>query len=1304
MRRARPEKWDTPRTPQGTGRRPQVYHRRGRPKTTWPPTVSATCPTFTLEHELGRGSSAVVWRAVLTAPLERDDPREPLPAGTAVAVKLLSSAPGTPEHARYAAALDREAAAGRAISHPNLAAALARGRDAHGDWLIQEFIPGRSLQQVLEADGPLPEPLLRSTLRQLAAALVALHAAGWRHGDLKPANVRLDAEGRAVLLDLGYATSLGRAQTGHQESSGPQPGTLAYLSPEQARGQVPGAASDIFSLGLCAWQLATGQHPYTGDVSFAHSTSNAALHTATPEDSATRADELLAAISEASFVPPSHLVPQLTPFLDHLLRELLVASPESRPSATELLRRLEEQEAGPWWRSRVSFASADRRGSRGEGITPEFAPLVGRRAELARLETAWQTRDSSPFLWIEGQAGMGTSRLAHHFAARTRLGGEVAAPDPLAGSQRAAHGPTSQTLVLYGRCRRLEEERPCQALLRLLQRWLRLPRSTAPGPREAALLAELLPPSAASALVLALAPSPESAPAMAIPEALARWLSALARAAPLLVFIDDIQRADEGTLAVLQRLADDRPGGLLCLLGARTDAIPRRPAALADLRRTTGGDDARLPLLPLIEDDLRALVDALFPAAEPRASLARVLMRRTLGNPGVAVEIMRDLLARGALEPGPQGFHLLCDPEELSLPRSLEEALRRRLVALEPTERLWLQRLAVSAPHLEADFLARAFHAGGLAADQSSQAIGIEQLLARLGALGWLTSTGRRYRFTLPAARELVYGSTRPERRRRLHGAVAAALAPAAGERPSLGDTFRRTWHLRRADARGPLLAAVRELLPAVRERGQHARVHRLCLWGLQALEAPRAESPPAAAATQSHGPAAPPWESAEQPASAPDEPHSPTRLRLELLEAAADSADRLGHRERQREVLVHLADLQVDPREAPDLAGRVYLLHGRQAAAAGRLGLARGLFRNAVELFESSGLAQPSSEALRRLALIQSQVGATEEARTLARRARELATDDPQLAEALLAEGVVDVLDDRLEEALARASRAASALRRASGPGSGGHLGHLGVGAALHLLRARTWRQAGRHLRALAAARRAVRMARAAGEMSLLIESLARQGALLLDTDQVEAAEDSLREAMLLADRIDDRRGQALAGVFLGILLTEAGRPGARAMVEGSRRLAEDLGQGRLLALALAIRARIELLTAGGYAPVSSDDSPAGPNAEVAPPGLASAAHTNAAAMAAIERCGCELSDRIVVVGTQALILDAAGEGDSGRALIRDLRRRMRRVNQRLGDPVHRRRHRLWTTRLLQSVLSPEGPVYPRARFRGKD
>ncbi|MDP6838667.1 MAG: hypothetical protein QF724_07010, partial [Planctomycetota bacterium] len=152
---------------------------------------------------------------------------------------------------------------------------------------------------------------------------------------------------------------------------------------------------------------------------------------------------------------------------------------------------------------------------------------------------------------------------------------------------------------------------------------------------------------------------------------------------------------------------------------------------------------------------------------------------------------------------------------------------------------------------------------------------------------------------------------------------------------------------------------------------------------------------------------------------------------------------------------------------------------------------------------------------------------------------------------------------------------------------------------------------------------------------------------------------------------------------------LTEAGRPDARSEVERSRVLAEELGLGSLLALTLAIRARIDLLARG---PAGERD---------ASQSLAAAARANGAALNAIERFGVELSDRIVVLGTQALILDAAGEGGAGRELVRDLRRTMRRVNQRLTDPVHRRRHRLWTTRLLQAVLSPAGPVYPRARFR---
>jgi tetratricopeptide (TPR) repeat protein len=1130
---------------------------------------------------------------------------------------------------RATAALDLEAEAGRAVRHENLAVVLARGEDERGTWMMQEFVPGRSLEEVLAEDGPLPEPLLRSTLRQLASALSALHGAGWRHGDVKPANVRLDADGRAVLIDLGFARPFDREPA----TAKARAGTPAYLSPEQIRGRVPTAASDMFSLGISAFRLATGHHPF-GKSAQAYpggSSSSEASIAATPAIDAgfpADADEFLDLIQRADYLPPSSLVPQLSPFLDLLLEELLAREPARRPDAAELVRRLTEQEPGAWWRQRVSFSAASRRGSRGEGVAAEFAPLVGRESEMERLEQCWHARGDSPFLWIEGSPGMGTSRLAHAFAARMRL----QAPPPL---------------FLYGRCRRLEEDRPCQPILRLLQRWLRLPRATVPGPRETALLADLVPPSTAAALAISLDPAPSEAPPVAIPEALALWLAALASSGPLLIFLDDIERADEGTISVLQRLAEAGADDLLCLLGSRTDAVPRRPGPLADLRRSTGGDAARLPLGPLKEEDIRALVDALFPPSEPRAPLASALWKRTLGNPSVAVEILRDLIERGDVLRSPEGLHLRTAPEDLPLPRSLEEAILDRLSTLEPVERLWLQRLAVAAPHLEAKFLARAFHAGSQVS--LAQELEIERVLAQLGTLGWLVPAGASYRFALPAGREIVYGQTRPDRRRRLHRAVAAVLTPEPGQGTSLGDTFRRTWHLRQANDHAALLESVRDLLPRVLDRGQYARVHRLCLWGLQALE---------------EGP------------QATDQDH----LRLELLEAAADAADRLGHRERQREVLDRIAEMEVDSVRSPDLAGRMYMLHGRHAVGSGRYGLARGLYRNAAELFEGAGVPGRASEALRRLAHVQGHVGETEEARTLARRARELATTGPQEAAALLAEGVVDILEDHVEAALAKASQAASLLRTALSPGSPGRLRHMGAYAAVHLLRARAWRQAGRRLRALAAARRAVRAARAAGEVRLEVESLARQGALLLDIDQVEAAEDRLREALALAGRLEDRRSQALAGVFLGILLGEADRPEARAQVERARAMAEDLGLNRLQAVALAIRARLDRRAGQEQA----------------------AAEASGAATDLLQRFGCELSDRIVVEGTRALILNEEGQGERARDLIRALRKRMRLVNRRFVDPVHRRRHRIWTTRLLQAALSPEGPVYPRARLQG--
>ena len=89
------------------------------------------------------------------------------------------------------------------------------------------------------------------------------------------------------------------------------------------------------------------------------------------------------------------------------------------------------------------------------------------------------------------------------------------------------------------------------------------------------------------------------------------------------------------------------------------------------------------------------------------------------------------------------------------------------------------------------------------------------------------------------------------------------------------------------------------------------------------------------------------------------------------------------------------------------------------------------------------------------------------------------------------------------------------------------------------------------------------------------------------------------------------------------------------------------------------------------------------------------------ARAAALAEAKGCEFADRVVILGTRALLLETAGRTQEARALVVDLRRRMRQENARIRNEVTRRRHRVATTRLLQAVLSTEGLVYPRVRFQ---
>jgi eukaryotic-like serine/threonine-protein kinase len=157
--------------------------------------------------------------------------------------------------------LQREARACLAVQHPHLVKLL----DAHVTrppyYLVLELLGGESLRRRLRRDYRLDVATSLWVARQTAAALAALHRAGFAHGDVKPDNIRLAEGGRAILLDLGFAHRPG--ENAQLLQQGYILGTVNYLAPELCGPEpVDALASDVFSLGVTLFEMLTGQMPY----------------------------------------------------------------------------------------------------------------------------------------------------------------------------------------------------------------------------------------------------------------------------------------------------------------------------------------------------------------------------------------------------------------------------------------------------------------------------------------------------------------------------------------------------------------------------------------------------------------------------------------------------------------------------------------------------------------------------------------------------------------------------------------------------------------------------------------------------------------------------------------------------------------------------------------------------------------------------------------------------------------------------------------------------------------------------------
>jgi len=234
---------------------------------------------------------------------------------TPVAIKILR--PEFSEDPQILERFRREIVLSRDLGHPNVLRVYHLGQDRTRRYLTMQWVEGPDLGHLLADAGALDEPRTVRIAIQLASALEAAHRRGVLHRDIKPQNILLDKESEPLLTDFGLARELEDAGI---TSAGMFLGTPNYASPEQASVQPLDERSDLYSLGVVLFEMATGKRPFEAD----------------------RAAEMLKMQRETPAPEPRSLAPNLSPGLASIILRCLEKSPERRfGSATELRQALE---------------------------------------------------------------------------------------------------------------------------------------------------------------------------------------------------------------------------------------------------------------------------------------------------------------------------------------------------------------------------------------------------------------------------------------------------------------------------------------------------------------------------------------------------------------------------------------------------------------------------------------------------------------------------------------------------------------------------------------------------------------------------------------------------------------------------------------------------------------------------------------------------------------------------------------------------------------------------------------------------
>ncbi|MDL9978064.1 serine/threonine-protein kinase [Microbacterium sp. ASV49] len=322
---------------------------------------------YELESRIAIGGMGEVWEATDHV------------IGRTVAIKILKDEymgdPGFLERFRAEA---RHAAL---VNHEGIASVFDYGEENGSAFLVMELVPGEALSTILEREGSLSTDKTLDVVAQTAAALQAAHAAGLVHRDIKPGNLLITPDGRVKITDFGIARIADQVPL---TATGQVMGTVQYLSPEQASGHPASPATDIYSLGIVAYEALAGKRPFTGE------------------------SQVAIAMAQINEQPPP-LPPTVAEPVQNLVMAMIAKKPEERPAtaadvarAATALRRGDVAAAAavvPAIAAGVVAADGFTQllGTQDTGAATQLMPAAG--AEDAAAEEEGEKKKRSPWTW-----------------------------------------------------------------------------------------------------------------------------------------------------------------------------------------------------------------------------------------------------------------------------------------------------------------------------------------------------------------------------------------------------------------------------------------------------------------------------------------------------------------------------------------------------------------------------------------------------------------------------------------------------------------------------------------------------------------------------------------------------------------------------------------------------------------------------------------------------------------------------------------------------------------------------------------